>query len=319
MLSSRNFEDAPDNGAYVDFSSTLGATGIHHVIDNATDGLKDVISDFADNVHKATEFCRLLRRRDTRFKLLERCFNSPLGRNFHELLRSFRGWIHQGRWGTLAFSAPEILRIKNAFRWGWSKAVYLRGFDANNVAAHQQATFEQMTVMIDCVDEAVNDEAWWGWLLTMDKLFGLLRRVTAWVDGCSCHSSLLDEHGGRMPPALKAAWSACPMRCRRAPELANGDLLAVVAAYAHASCVDLVVELPNVLTVAQRAHMLDIFDQGRAHLQYYLTSKLSYWAEFPWLVCRAAHQDVDIGKATVRQALESRQQHAFLYSMKQNV
>ena len=36
-------------------------------------------------------------------------------------------------------------------------------------------------------NEAVTDKAWWGWLIMMDELFSVLRRATAWVEGCWCH------------------------------------------------------------------------------------------------------------------------------------
>ena len=74
--------------------------------DNATNGLQDILPNFEVNVEKAIAFCKIIRKRDNQPKLLERCFGSAVGRQFWPLLKSFKGWIHLGRWGTLAFSIP---------------------------------------------------------------------------------------------------------------------------------------------------------------------------------------------------------------------
>ena len=93
-----------------DFKHALGMTGLHHIIDNATEGLADVLPSFEENVRKAQECCRLLRRGDTRPKLLERCFSSALGMQLRPAILAFKGHIQPGRWGSLAFSIPELLQ-----------------------------------------------------------------------------------------------------------------------------------------------------------------------------------------------------------------
>eukprot|EP00974_Lingulodinium_polyedra_P106580 10317947-Lingulodinium_polyedra.AAC.1 len=51
----------------------------------------------------------------------------------------------------------------------------------------QQQRKEEMAVRANVVEEAVTDSAWWSWLLTMDKLFEIVRMASAWVEGCWCH------------------------------------------------------------------------------------------------------------------------------------
>lgn len=110
-----------------DFSQALGFAGAHHIVDNATMGLADLLPGWKDGIMKAKEVSRLLRRQDSLPKLRERCLSSPLGVHSRPQLQSFRGWIHEGRWDTIAFTIPELLRVRLALQWGWNKELFLHG------------------------------------------------------------------------------------------------------------------------------------------------------------------------------------------------
>ena len=157
------FEDAPED--MIDLQAVLGMSGLLHVIDNATNGLQDILPNFEVNVEKAIAFCKIIRKRDNQPKLLERCFGSAVGRQFWPLLKSFKGWIHLGRWGTLAFSIPEIMRVEGAMKWGWDKDAYVRGAqdDGDEGQAHQ-ARVQEATAIASMVDDAVTDVLWWAWV-----------------------------------------------------------------------------------------------------------------------------------------------------------
>jgi hypothetical protein len=119
------FED-PDV-PQADLTRSLPTSGLHHVIDNATQGFEDVLPSYHDNIARCQQICKLVRNRDTQVKLLERCFSCPLGKQLHHHIKSFKGHIFPGRWGTVAFSIPEILKVKGPLRWGWDKDRYMRG------------------------------------------------------------------------------------------------------------------------------------------------------------------------------------------------
>ena len=84
------FQDAPLE-AMVDFSEMLDGPALHHIIDNAAEGLDTVMGSFKENVHSASMICKIIRRRGHRTRLLERCFNSELGQQYHKYLNNFRG------------------------------------------------------------------------------------------------------------------------------------------------------------------------------------------------------------------------------------
>ncbi len=97
------------------------------MIDNSTSGFADALPSYKDNLAKAKDVCKLLRRRDAVPKLMARCFSSPVGRHTQPVLKTFRGWIHEGRWGTSAFSMPELVRVEGALRYGGGARATISG------------------------------------------------------------------------------------------------------------------------------------------------------------------------------------------------
>ena len=175
----------------------------------------------------AQQVCKLLRRRDTRPKLLQRCFSSDgLGQQLAQDIAKFEGFIHTGRWGTVAFSIPEILKVKQALVWGWDEEIYLRGEeDAGQESRQASAELARQ------VSSAVNDPVWWAWLAMLEVVCALIRRHIAWAESCPCHWHLLE--GSRrgdyhIPPKLKELFQSCPMRGKRAAEVSSGDFLDIM-------------------------------------------------------------------------------------------
>ena len=154
--------------------------------------------------------CKLIRKRDTQQKLLERCFGSALGRQFHRAIKGFKGWIHIGRWGTVAFSIPELRAIMGTIRWGWNKDAFLRG-EAGGVAGNTTSN------LADSVDDAVTSNYWWGWVIMIDQVLLTLRKASAWADSCSCHSDMLAAVKRKeleVTAEVVKRLQSCPMRCR---------------------------------------------------------------------------------------------------------
>ena len=87
-------------------------------------------------------------------------------------LKSFEDWIHEGRWGTVAFSIPELLRVQHTLRFGWDKALVL-GVDAGDGT-------EDGSAFTRSVDEAINSRTWWAWILMIDQVCRVMRKATVW-------------------------------------------------------------------------------------------------------------------------------------------
>lgn len=192
-----------------------------------------------------------------------------------------------------------------ALQWGWNKEQFLHG-DAEAQAA-------SLNEQAETVDMAVSSSYWWSWLLMLEKVAAILRKATFWIEACPCHAQFLQEHSrDDMPAELYKAIMACPMRCRRAPELACGELVAVVHAAAQSCSAELLSELPRKLSAGDRRSLLQEMDLARAHICFYMSAKLRYVTELPWAVVGIAHFDRGVAEATLRAALQSLHPHNLL-------
>ena len=287
----------------LDLNGALGYSGMHHVLDNATKGLETVLSSWRENIEKAKQVTKLLRRTDMLQKLFARCFNTPLTTNLQPILKRFRGHIHEGRWGTVAFTVPELLKVKRALRFGWDMHQFIGG-DHNNDGEQDTSNMAQMC------DEAIGSDLWWSWLLMVEHVCSVLRQATAWLEGCPCHQSVQHaEENDELPKTLVAAWVRCPMRAHRAPELSAGELLQQVDVWCRLSSAHLVSELPRSVQGRHRRQLLQDMNAARAHLLFYLTAKTNYMEQEPWCIAQVAHLDREVAERALRRVLAGTHPH----------
>ena len=301
------FEEPP-HPVKVKFPRLLGIPGLHHVIDNATKGFGDVLHKYKDYIFLAQQVCKLLRRRDTRPKLLQRCFSSDgLGQQLAQDIAKFEGFIHTGRWGTVAFSIPEILKVKQALVWGWDEEIYLRGGeDAGQESRQASAELARQ------VSSAVNDPVWWAWLAMLEVVCALIRRHIAWAESCPCHWHLLE--GSRrgdyhIPPKLKELFQSCPMRGKRAAEVSSGDFLDIMKDLWAVSAAEVFRVVGREINDEDRTFIMQEFDRARTHLAFYFTLKLSHLQEMPWKILQLAHPRETVAQIAANAVLQSTCQH----------
>ncbi|CAE7249385.1 TNN [Symbiodinium sp. CCMP2456] len=302
------FEEVPEPPS-IDFKDMLTFPGVHHVLDNAVNGMSGVMANYEELMPQAAKLCRFLRNSETRDILLERCFGGPVGLQFRKELREFRGNIYPGRWGTVAFSVPLLLSVEPALRWGWDKARYLQDANARTAA---------VTAIVEEVDQAMGSSFFWAWLRVVDMLVRAIRKTAARLEGCSCHWGLLrkSRNMANFPRAIRRRWMSCPMRGLRAAELSSGDLLFVAGIICDNSAVELLQRLPGDISAADRAALLAEFDAGRSHLCFYLALKLTALEEWPWKICGLGHLDTESAHDVLRQALATPHTDARLSALK---
>ena len=297
------FEEPPP-APVIDFSAMLSIPGVHHVLDNAVNGLQGAMQSFNNHLKLAVSVCKFLRRPGTRDMLLTRCFNNAVGQRFIPHIKKFKGAIFLGRWGTIAFSIPHILSLERGLRWAWNKDMFLR-----DEAGNMQST----TTLVDDVDAAFCSPDWWAWLKALELLVSMLRQCTAWLESCPCHGKICALEG--LPVSLLQRWRKCPMRGLRSPELCNGEFLEVVGRLSDRSAVQVLQVLPGDISPEMRASILQEFSAGRSHLCFYLALKLSAMEQFPWRLCALAHKDTQVAHRALREALACNSNHPKLQAV----
>ena len=95
----------------------------------------------------------------------------------------------------------------------------------------------------------------------------------------------------------------CPMRGRRAAELANGEFLKVFQKLADSSAARLVASLTQGLGDADRRRLLQEFNIARTHLFFYFALKLAAWSRYPLRALRLAHSNPQVAKQEMGRVL----------------
>ena len=92
-----------------------------HFSYNSTNDLKSMVQ-FDEVVSQIQVVAKLLRRRDSKERLLQTCFADPVGRHLQPGIRSFKGKLHKGRWDSLSDAVTQLLQVERSLRWGWNAA-----------------------------------------------------------------------------------------------------------------------------------------------------------------------------------------------------
>ena len=311
------FEDVDQDATDLDITGSLDVPGLHHLIDNATDGLSDAMPNYDESIKRARNVCKLVRKKNTQPKLLQRCFSHDIGPQLQPALKRFKGHIHQGRWGIVAFCISELRKAEFALRWGWDKNAFLAGGEAND-GDDADAEQQSWKVKVDVVDQAVLSPFWWAWLLAFDFIAEVLRQATVWAGGCSCHSGRMGDLDPEDPLStkLRKQWESCPMRGLRAAELSANEFLEQLYSVFETTAAQLSMSLPEDISGEERRSLIEEFDSGRVHLCYYFAMKLSHFSEMPWAVFRISHYNEHTAKTALRMCLASDSQHPRLLQLK---
>ena len=111
----------PSSQLAVDLPRSLPVNGLLHVIHNATDGLRRSLphlDTFSTDLKAVTD---LLRRRWSKYRLLQTCFATPAAVEHEEGVRAFKAQVYKGRWGTLAHAVEALAPLEDALRCFWDR------------------------------------------------------------------------------------------------------------------------------------------------------------------------------------------------------
>ena len=258
-------------------------------------------------VKQMRDVCRLMCKRESRQRLIATCYDStgPIGKVMGESLAGFDAHVHTERWGTVAYAAINLMRVRDSLHWGWNAEFCCPGFDPSSEDQNNE-----YSVKIPVVDSAIRSSFFWGYVSMLQNVARVLYTVLLWGDGCACHWKLLrglhmhEWDVTDVPHKVRSMWQSCVMRGRRLPELAAGDLFGELAELFIQRGAKLLSLLPADLSDQERLSILTDFERSRSHLAFTFTLKFSHWQSSPWCIFALAHYDPN--KAATREAFSSR-------------
>jgi hypothetical protein len=164
-------------------------------------------------------------------------------------------------------------------------------------------------------------------------MLSALHRWTAelesWVEDCPCHQFLrpircpaasgikpfLSESARRVEEGRAAcgltrgqvtdgATFSCPMRGKRAAELASGAIAERMEEGRQAVSSELLCLLPESLSSAEVVRIVDDFNFGTAHMIGQTSLKMRHWSLLPWRLAALAHWSEDVARSSVGASLK---------------
>jgi hypothetical protein len=156
--------------------------------------------------------------------------------------------------------------------------------------------------------EAIRSVQWWAYSRMIRALHRCTGDLEGWAEGCPCHYFLQPFRGGvggreRIVPAAArrldgerralgfergqfagtdGSMFACPMRGKRAVELARGVVTDLIAEFVQSATTSLLAELPPSLSAGDASSVLSDFQLGKAHMTEQIILKMRHWTLLPW-------------------------------------
>ena len=293
--------------ATIDMSGSVGVPGMLHIIHNSTVDFGHSMPRFSEVVNQLQHLCKFLRKRDTKQRLLESCFQDPVGRHLQAELKAFSAKLHTGRWGSIAECVRQVLEVETSLRFGWDLARY------GNARPRQEGGSEH-GVDLTIVDTAITSSFFWGYVHMLQSLTHIVQSALGWCESCVCHGSLPVNDRTKK---LQQQWRACPLRACRAPELAAGGFMQLLRRLSSTSAGHLLASLPRDLHPPDRAALLSEFERGRSHLLFVLGLRLEHWRHPPWSVFGCGHIDPQISKDFLRRHLAIESSHSLIQELQE--
>ena len=288
----------------LDLSRSVGIPGMLHIVHNSSKDLSRGMPNFESVISQAQQVSRLLRRKDSRERLLETCFNDPTGRVLEASIRKFDAKLNPGRWGSVAECVKQLLEIEPILRWGWDLSKY------GNVQGRQDLAFEG--VDIRSIDSAITSPIFWGYVRMLESLTKMVQAALSWTESCICHGDL---NFAELPGDIRKQVATCPLRGCRAPELAAGDFMSVLRQVSSTSLAHFMTTLPRDIEAAVRASLVDEYQRGKSHLLFVLSLRLQHWRLPPWSVFGCAHLNPRISKEFIQRSLRVASRHPLVVEL----
>ena len=263
-----------------------GVGGLLHIIHNAFKDLGSCMSHYEEQVSNMAVLSKFLSERHSKERLIAKCFSEglPAEAPFKFAVQTFSSQCYRPRWGTVAKCSLDLQKVLPALRHGWSMDKYLDG--GNAASASKEGT------SIEQVDRLVRCHFFEAYLIVLSCFAKLTLHLVAWSESCPCHWHLLTAGGAAaMEPSVRRLLESCPMRGRRAPELAMNGFMAELAAFSSRSAASLAQRFPCDLPDDSRSCIVHDFELGRSFLTSVLAMKTSHFRSFPFKLAALAFHD----------------------------
>ena len=277
----------------LDFRPQIFIAGLLHISHNLTRDLEVVLRHWDSYVTELTHVCRLLHQPWSRQRLVRTCMQRAPWSAWVPEFEAFRGRVYTGRWGTTMDAISQLVPVLDVLRQVWDIDKFRSKAGSSNAQEGRDGEAARQ-LSLDVVQSALSSDLFVAYSHAMLSIASAILRMQHWTEACPCKSHSCEK-----------VKQSCPLKTRRAPELAAGQLhrdimsgldIAHGALISHTSMAR--------LTEEQKHLILADFSAARQHLNLSLRVKLSHWQQLPYTLFGIAHADSSVRQRCAEKSLQ---------------
>ena len=214
------------------FRRALPIPGVLHIISSCTEMLHtSVFTHRAEFIQQLSAVTRMLCTPHLLELFLQTCIRNETYGCFEHMFKKSFDPVIEWRWTSLTECLSWFLPLEGPLRAAWRPGKFASGWD---VETHVENKFQILR-------QAIPNSFFWSYAKMMFRLQRGLDEISFWAENCPCHEKLFRDSGSS---ALRecvhdeklgqtffknldlgtSLWRSCPLRGKRAPELACGHL-----------------------------------------------------------------------------------------------
>lgn len=144
-------------------------------------------------------------------------------------------------------------------------------------------------------DSALASPLFCSYLFMVNGIHSVLSKLEFWLEDCACHEHLFQNMSSKRQRKKRQAlfgggrFVDCPMRGKRASELAAGKLEETLSELSMTALNVFSCELDWRISQEDRVVVFTDFEYAKAHLHFVLAAKFAFWQKIPWRLCGISH------------------------------
>jgi hypothetical protein len=299
---------AVDSGSQVHLMpNALTIAGLQHIVNNLSEDVHKGL-DHWDTFHSQLKnFEQMLKLPERRRRFFFTCVRGTAFANKERAILHFHATLYEKRWKEVLTFLKMLKSLLPVFRACWCHQKYQRGVDGTGERFVAEDDVEDGNKFKPLgITEAIQNSffnRYVAFALAVEEI--PQQRLAAWGEGCSCHERLFQNLSDHRRMSLYKrqfgeGYTCCPMHGKRAPELADGRLHAVLQEAwdlaTHDVLFGFIADL-HPLTESERIRFQSDITKAKVTIETVLTVKLQYYGRLPWLLCGLALADESRARA----------------------
>ena len=308
---------ATDNDEYVAFDApvpfmprALVIPGALHICSNLCKDVSKKLEQWQHFLNQLSSLEALLCNRDRRERFMVTCV--PRDSEQRALFKSFSGSLYEKRWGAVISFLRKLMPLLGPLRLLWDEGKYVEGYQQRESADDHDAGEGGGVFSPAAITACLQSNFFCVYTTMIMSVLGIVEDLTAWFESCPCHEEGADpDNESRLSRAVRQELQACgtdrfcPMKGKRAPQLAAGCLDETFEEIAIV-CRGLVVKAlrSNRVSPEDERLLWQDFEAARKYVQLALQIKFDFWQKLPWQLAGLSHPDLDKAREVAKIVLE---------------